>query len=71
MRLLIVVLIAVLSFATGCSGESGSQTRTLTQRQRDSTLAQTKLPGASVVKKSLALSDSASTRAARLEQLPR
>lgn len=71
MRLLIVILIAVLAFAVGCSGESGKQTRTLTEHQRDSTLAQSKLPGSGVVKKSLALSDSARARADRLEQLPR
>ena len=71
MRLMIVLLIAVLSLAAGCSGESGKQTRTLTRHQRDSTLAESKLPGSGVVKKSLALSDSARSRADRLEQLPR
>ncbi len=71
MRLPIVILIAALVFAVGCSGESRNQTRTLTKHQRDSTLAQSKLPGSGVVKKSLALSDSARIRAARIEQLPR
>ncbi len=71
MRLLIVVLIAALSLTAGCSGGPEKQARTLTQRQRDSTLAQTKLPGSATIKKSYALSDSARSRADRLEQLPR
>ena len=71
MRLIVLLLIAVVSLTAGCSGGSEDQARTLTKRQRDSTLAQTKLPGAGVVKKSLSLSDTAQARVDRLEKLPR
>ena len=60
MRLLIAILIAALSLTAGCSGGSEKQTCTLT-----------KLPGSATIKKSYALSDSARSRADRLEQLPR
>ena len=57
---------AALALA-GC-GSHGEQTRTLTERQRDSTIAASPLPGSAVVGRALAESDSAAARAARDNQ---
>lgn len=70
--ILALALIGLLVFLTGCSGRPGeADRRPLTERQQDSTLAETRLPGAGAIKTSYALSDSAAARADRLEQLPR
>lgn len=57
----------VAAFLAGCSGgEKAPETRrTLTEHERDSTLARSKLPGAGVVGKALEVADSASARADR------
>ena len=67
MRRSVVVLIA-LTLAS-CS-KSEPARAPLTERQRDSVLAQEPIPGASVVGRALAVSDSAATRAARIDSLP-
>lgn len=62
-----LVSLLVLGFLAGCSGgdKTPESRRTLTEHQRDSTLARTKLPGAGVVGKALEVADSASARANR------
>ena len=66
------MMLVVLFLVSGCSGNSEeSSRRTLSQRERDSILAETKLPGSSAIKKGYALSDSAHVRADRMENLPR
>jgi hypothetical protein len=67
-----ILLAAVFAFMAGCSENREEQeSRTgLSERERDSTLAETRLPGAGGVKKALAVSDSASARAARFNKVP-
>jgi hypothetical protein len=57
-----VLLLAIL----GCSPESPPEVKRapLTERERDSTLGATGIPGASAVTKALAVSDTAAARAA-------
>jgi len=43
----------------------------MSERQRDSSIAKSRLPGAGTVGKALAASDSASARAARIDSLSR
>lgn len=62
-RVLPLVLIGILA---GCSGEKPDQTvnrDTLTQRQKDSILAQSKIPNARAVGRAMTAADSASRRA--------
>jgi hypothetical protein len=60
------------ALVAGCAAEKeGNRRDTMTQRQRDSTLAQTALPGAEGVGKALAASDSAKARQARMDSLTR
>jgi hypothetical protein len=62
-----LVPLLVVAFLAGCSGgEKAPETRrALTERERDSTLAHSELPGAGVVGKALEVADSASARADR------
>jgi hypothetical protein len=56
---------AVLLLAPACGGGDGSSQSardTLTQRQRDSILAQSKIPGARGVGKAMRVADSVSAR---------
>lgn len=62
MRLMIVVVL----FALGCAG---SKPTARTERERDSTIAQSRLPGAGGVKAALRVSDSAAARRARLDSV--
>lgn len=56
----------------GCSSDTGGNRRdTMTQRQRDSVLAQTGLPGAQGVGKALRAADSAKARQARIDSASR
>ncbi|HEX6790481.1 MAG TPA: hypothetical protein VF247_04145 [Candidatus Krumholzibacteria bacterium] len=63
-----VVFVALMcALATGACSK-GSQTtakKPMTTAERDSAIGESKLPGAGVVKKSLAVSDSANARAER------
>ncbi|MGH7726645.1 MAG: hypothetical protein ACREOU_14550 [Candidatus Eiseniibacteriota bacterium] len=66
--LLLALALACLGaapLATGCAKKSN--TRTLTERERDSTIGKSILPGAGVVSRSLEISDSAKARAGRME----
>jgi len=69
MRFLMGVVLFSLIAATGCGGSS-DHSKALTERQRDSILAGEPLPGAATVGKALAVSDSAASRAARMDSLP-
>jgi uncharacterized lipoprotein len=64
-RQYLAVIAVVLAIAACSSGKKEEQTRTLTERQRDSTIAHSRLPGAGVVGKALEQSDSAKARADR------
>jgi hypothetical protein len=61
------VLIAALVMVTGaaCSKKTETAKKPMTTAQRDSAIGESKLPGAGVVKKALAESDSAKARAER------
>ena len=65
-----------LAAVAGCSGSSDRSTRApLTERQRDSVLARTSLPGASTVGRAMDASDDQARRAAatnaQVDSLPR
>lgn len=64
-------LILVVLFAAGCSrGDTAANDRdTMTQRQRDSVLAQSGLPGAKGVGNALSAADSIRARNAQLDSL--
>ena len=68
MRRLSLLLIALA--AASCAKPANDHSPPLTERQRDSILATEPLPGASVVGRALAVSDSAARRAARMDSLP-
>ncbi len=63
---------AILAFA-GCSKRSDADRSrpAMSERQRDSTIARSRLPGGGTVGRALAASDSASARAARIDSLTR
>ena len=62
----VLAAFAALTAFAGCSKSETAQ-RELTQRQRDSILGKSVLPGASVVTRALSVSDQASVRAASLD----
>jgi uncharacterized protein YcfL len=69
-RAFLAVLVAV--GLVGCSSDTGGNRRdTMTQRQRDSVLAQTGLPGAAGVGKAMRAADSAKARQAQLDSASR
>ena len=57
------MVFAIVCAVAACSKKTETQTRTLTQAQRDSAIAASDLPGAKVVGKALEISDSAKARA--------
>ena len=66
-----VVAFGVLVALLGCSGkeeEDRAPASTLTQAQRDSVLAESRIPGAGVVGRALETADSAQARADRLDE---
>jgi hypothetical protein len=67
----ILLLVACFFAAVGCSGKTseGPPARKLTQRQRDSVLAESPLPGARAVGKAISFSDSTAARAKRINDL--
>lgn len=71
-RVLSVALSSLL-LAVGCASDDSSANRrdTMTQRQRDSVLAQSRLPGAGGVGKALNAADSARARQARIDSASR
>jgi hypothetical protein len=70
MRCCIVAGVLVCALG-GCSKNSGADRDrgTMSERQRDSTIAKSSLPGSGTVGKALAASDSAAARAARIDSL--
>ena len=64
----------VLALAAGGCGnmlDSDSTAKVLTERQRDSTIAKSVLPGAAVVGRAMAVSDRAAISAAKMDSLSR
>ena len=61
-----IATLALLLAAAGCS-QSTTSSRELTQRQRDSTLGKSVLPGSFVVTRALKTSDQASAAAKQLD----
>ncbi len=62
------VLVAMLAACAGCGGTGGAGSRTagndtLTERQRDSLLAKSRIPGATGVGRAMQVADSTSARA--------
>jgi hypothetical protein len=53
----------------GCSSTSSSSQKTMSQRERDSAIGASKLPGAQGVRGALGASDSAAARNARLDSV--
>jgi len=66
LALLVLSALAALLVA-GCSGHGASSRRELTQRQRDSVLGASAIPGAFTVKRALSESDRASRQAASFD----
>jgi hypothetical protein len=66
-----VTLMVVVLLLTACGGSGGGDTAadTLTQRQRDSMIGASSLPGAGGVRKAQEAADSAAARRARLDSL--
>ncbi len=64
---------AMILALAACSKDDGAERSrpAMSERQCDSAIAKSALPGAGAVGKALAGSDSASARAARLDSLPR
>ena len=69
-RLLVVAGMLLCALAA-CSKNSGADHGRLglSERQRDSTIAKSRLPGAGVVGKAMAVSDSTAAREARIDSL--
>jgi hypothetical protein len=62
------MLVTALSLAAVACTQETEQTRsTLTQRQKDSILAGSQIPGARAVKKTMTTADSAAARQARVD----
>jgi hypothetical protein len=59
-----------LLFSASCARSTHTQTKQLTERQRDSILATEPLPGARVVGSALKASDAEAERAAKMDSLP-
>jgi len=72
LRLLAVAGMLILALIA-CSKHSGGDhdRSALSERQRDSAIAKSRLPGAGVVGKALAVTDSTAARAARIDSLTR
>ena len=65
-----LVAIVIGFLIAACSGDGGeSSEKELTQRQRDSVLAETGLPGAELVGTALEAADTTEARAKRLDDL--
>jgi hypothetical protein len=64
------LLMAVLVLAA-CGNSDADTADTLTQRQRDSIVAESKLPGARAVQGALRATDAAAARAATLDSISR
>ena len=69
MRQRILALGCALALATalGACAKEGPPRRALTERERDSTLGKSVIPGGAAVTRALEVSDSASARAVRMD----
>lgn len=65
-RRTLLLLTVLAALAAGC-GQKTTAHRELTERQRDSTLGRSVLPGASAVTRALQVSDQASNAAAKMD----
>ena len=61
----IILLGAVVGLAACTQSDSTQQTTTRTEREKDSIIARSPIPGAKAVQKSMNVADSASARAQR------
>jgi hypothetical protein len=64
-------LAALALVIAGCSTGDSDSRRDLTQREKDSILGASQIPGAKAVKRSLTSADSAAARQARLDSAER
>jgi hypothetical protein len=62
-----LIIFCVLFLILGCTGNSPK--KELTKRQRDSVLAESKLPGSKTVGKAIEISDSSRVKAKRIDDL--
>ena len=69
MKLIRWSLAAAILALSGCAIESGNPRTTLTERQRDSVIARSALPGAGVVGRALVETDHAAGRTAMMDSL--
>jgi len=63
--------IALAIAVAGCAKDESDARRNLTQREKDSILGASQIPGARAVKKALTSADSAAARQARLDSAER
>jgi hypothetical protein len=63
------ILAALLLLLAACGGAAEEPVEALTQRQRDSALAASRLPGAGAIGRALEVSDSMNARTLRLDSL--
>jgi hypothetical protein len=63
--------LAALALATAACSKEETVKRDLTQREKDSILGASQIPGAKAVKKSLTVADSATARQERLDSAER
>ena len=67
MKSMLALVVILVSFGAGCAPRSQPSARApLTERQRDSVLARSSLPGAPVVGRALDVSDRAADHAAEM-----
>ncbi|GAC1477236.1 MAG: hypothetical protein NVS1B4_19570 [Gemmatimonadaceae bacterium] len=64
-----LLLTAALLYAAACANGGAGDRARLTQRERDSTIGASSLPGAGGVRRALGASDSAVARNARLDSV--
>lgn len=70
-RSLEFALVSLVAAAIACGKAEPDTGRALTQREKDSVFAHSRIPGASAVNKALVTADSASARQARLDSADR
>jgi hypothetical protein len=66
-REIVIGSVLLLLAASACAKEDTQQTTTRTQREKDSILANSQIPGAKAVKKTMTVADSAAARQARID----
>ena len=64
------VTAAVLTLVAGCTKESEQTKSTLSEREKDSIIARSQIPGAKAVQKAMTTADSAAARQARIDTAP-